>query len=66
MSIAYPAAVLFDMDGTLIDSEHHWLSSEQELASEVGAEVLARCFSRMWFVDAALFRRAPVAPKYFP
>ncbi len=36
MSTAYPAAVLFDMDGTLIDSEHHWLSSEQELAASWG------------------------------
>ena len=32
-----PAAVLWDMDGTLVDSEHYWLSSEQELASTVGA-----------------------------
>ena len=31
------AAVLFDMDGTLIDSEHFWLSSEQTLAASVGA-----------------------------
>lgn len=31
-----PFAVLWDMDGTLIDSEHHWLSSEQELAEEHG------------------------------
>ncbi len=38
MPITYPAAVLFDMDGTLIDSEHHWLSSEQELAASWGAK----------------------------
>lgn len=31
-----PAAVLWDMDGTLVDSEHYWLSSEKELASSVG------------------------------
>lgn len=30
------AAVLWDMDGTLVDSEHYWLSSEQELADSVG------------------------------
>lgn len=32
-----PAAVLWDMDGTLIDSEHYWLSSEKALAAEHGA-----------------------------
>jgi len=31
-----PHAVLWDMDGTLIDSEHHWLSSEKELAEAHG------------------------------
>lgn len=30
------AAVLWDMDGTLVDSEHYWLSSEQELAASFG------------------------------
>jgi HAD superfamily hydrolase (TIGR01509 family) len=29
-----PAAVLWDMDGTLVDSEHYWLSSEKSLAAE--------------------------------
>lgn len=29
-----PAAVLWDMDGTLVDSEHYWLSSERTLAAE--------------------------------
>ncbi len=33
-----PFAVLWDMDGTLIDSEHHWLSSERELAQSHGIE----------------------------
>lgn len=32
-----PAAVLWDMDGTLIDSEHYWLASEKALAEEHGA-----------------------------
>jgi HAD superfamily hydrolase (TIGR01509 family) len=32
----FPAAVLWDMDGTLIDSEPYWLLSESRLASEYG------------------------------
>lgn len=31
-----PAAVLFDMDGTLIDSEPYWLIAETELMAEFG------------------------------
>jgi HAD superfamily hydrolase (TIGR01509 family) len=33
-----PAAVLWDMDGTLVDSEHYWLASEKALASAHSAE----------------------------
>lgn len=33
-----PAAVLWDMDGTLIDSEHYWLASEAALAAEFGKQ----------------------------
>lgn len=33
-----PKAVLWDMDGTLIDSEPHWLKSERELATEHGKD----------------------------
>jgi len=33
-----PAAVLFDLDGTLVDSEHYWMLSERKLADEHGAE----------------------------
>lgn len=32
-----PAAVLWDMDGTLIDSEPYWLQSESRLAADYGA-----------------------------
>jgi len=37
MSDNFPAAVLWDMDGTLIDSEPFWLLSESRLASDYGA-----------------------------
>lgn len=33
-----PAAVLFDLDGTLVDSEHYWMLSERKLADEHGAD----------------------------
>ena len=34
---ALPGAVLFDMDGTLIDSEELWLAAEVEVMAELGA-----------------------------
>ena len=33
-----PSAVLFDMDGTLIDSEHLWLAAEIDVMAELGAD----------------------------
>jgi len=33
-----PAAVLWDMDGTLIDSEPYWIAAETELAERFGVE----------------------------
>jgi HAD superfamily hydrolase (TIGR01509 family) len=33
-----PAAVLWDLDGTLVDSEEYWLSSEQNLAAEFNSQ----------------------------
>lgn len=33
-----PSAVLFDMDGTLIDSEHLWLEAEIEVMSDLGSD----------------------------
>jgi HAD superfamily hydrolase (TIGR01509 family) len=32
----WPGAVLFDMDGTLIDSEHLWLEAEQRIMKDLG------------------------------
>jgi beta-phosphoglucomutase-like phosphatase (HAD superfamily) len=33
-----PAAVLWDMDGTLVDTEPYWIASEFELAERHGGE----------------------------
>ena len=33
---AMPAAVLWDMDGTLVDTEPYWMASEQELVRSFG------------------------------
>ena len=35
---ALPAAVLFDMDGTLVDSEHLWLASEIDVMHSLGSD----------------------------
>ncbi len=35
---ALPAAVLWDMDGTLVDTEPYWLATEEALAAEHGGE----------------------------
>lgn len=36
MSAHVPAAVLWDMDGTLIDSEPYWIAAETELCTKFG------------------------------
>jgi len=36
VSAQFPAAVLFDMDGTIIDSEPYWMIAETELVEEHG------------------------------
>lgn len=38
MSSRLPAAVLWDMDGTLVDTEPYWFESERELVESYGAE----------------------------
>lgn len=38
MSAVYPKAVLWDLDGTIIDSEPYWLISEQRLVESFGGE----------------------------
>ncbi|MCC9308344.1 HAD family phosphatase [Kitasatospora sp. RB6PN24] len=34
-----PAAVLFDMDGTLVDTEHLWWEATSEIAAELGYQL---------------------------
>ena len=36
MSVRLPAAVLWDLDGTLIDSEPYWFAEEQALVESFG------------------------------
>src|SRR4051812_50144490 len=36
MTEALPAAVLWDMDGTLVDTEPYWIETEFELAERYG------------------------------
>ena len=38
MNVRLPAAVLWDMDGTLIDTEPFWFAGEYALAEEFGGE----------------------------
>lgn len=33
-----PAAVLFDMDGTLVDTEGHWVDAERQIMRSLGGE----------------------------
>jgi HAD superfamily hydrolase (TIGR01509 family) len=53
-----PAAVLFDMDGTLVDTEPYWIEAEQELVAEHGG---------VWTVDdahALVGNPLPVSAEY--
>jgi HAD superfamily hydrolase (TIGR01509 family) len=34
--VTFPAAVLWDMDGTLVDTEPYWMAAEHELVREFG------------------------------
>lgn len=38
MSRHLPAAVLFDLDGTLVDTEPYWMSAENDLVTSFGGE----------------------------
>ncbi len=38
MTVQKPAAILWDMDGTLVDTEPYWMVAEHELVSSFGGE----------------------------
>ncbi len=38
MTTDFPAAILWDMDGTLVDTEPYWMTAEIELVREFGGE----------------------------
>ncbi len=57
-TIAVMQAVLFDMDGTLVDSEKLWDISLAALYTELGGE-LSRRSGRRW---SAALRKTPSGP----
>ena len=59
-----PAAVLWDMDGTIVDTEPYWIRAETELVRSFGGEWtdedgLQLVGSGLW-ESAAVFQRAGV------
>lgn len=38
MTLQLPSAILWDMDGTLVDSEPYWMAAEEELVKSYGGE----------------------------
>ena len=38
-TVALPAAVLWDMDGTLVDTEPYWMAAEREVATAFAAGI---------------------------
>lgn len=64
MTTALPAAVLWDMDGTLVDTEPYWMRAEGELVREFGGtwtdeDALQVVGAGLWEA-AAVFQRAGV------
>ncbi|WP_318842986.1 HAD family phosphatase [Myceligenerans pegani] len=67
-SRALPKAVLFDMDGTLVDTEPYWIAAEQELTEAHGVtwthEDALKLVGQQLIVSAGVLRDAgvPMAP----
>jgi HAD superfamily hydrolase (TIGR01509 family) len=64
VTTALPAAVLWDMDGTLVDTEPYWMRAEGELVREFGGtwtdeDALQVVGAGLWEA-AAVFQRAGV------
>ncbi|HKH08480.1 MAG TPA: HAD family phosphatase [Agromyces sp.] len=61
MTTRLPAAVLWDMDGTLVDTERYWMAAEEELVESFGGtwghdDALELVGSGLW--EAAAFFQA--------
>lgn len=60
MSEALPAAVLLDMDGTLVDTEPYWIAEENELVESYGGtwteELAHLCVGNPLLVSAQIIR----------
>ena len=41
--MSLPAAVLWDMDGTLVDTEPYWIAAEHAIVAEHGGNIGYRC-----------------------
>ena len=64
--VTAPAAVLWDMDGTLVDSEPYWMATERELALEHGGtwsdeQALGMVGQEITFTARSLREQAGVA-----
>ena len=69
--MALPSAVLWDMDGTIVDTEPYWISAEHDLVESYGGtwtdELAHECVGNQLLVSAQIIRaNSPVtmsAPK---
>ena len=62
-AVTHPAAVMFDMDGLLVDTEPQWLAAEQRTVAALGAEWSSKqqldlIGSNLWFAAEYMVRHA--------